>query len=108
MNMLKLAIGLGLLILTTRSEASGWKHVGENGSAGELLVDVDTVHRAGGMVSAWFGWPEYHSRFDRRAASALVRTTFYCGTREFQMSEFIMRDKNGHILRKLSFQEERN
>jgi hypothetical protein len=95
---LRSAIGLALFALATSADASTWRKVGESSSVGDLLADMDSVKRTGDTVSVWLQWPNYHSNYEPRVASASERAEFYCGAREFQLFEMIVRDKGGHVL----------
>lgn len=101
-------IGLTLLMLATGTESSYWRQVGKSATVGEAMVDLDGVTRTGSTVSVWLKWPHYHSYYQPRAASVLMRTTFYCGTHQFKIFQMIMSDKEGKMLLSLPDMPDRN
>lgn len=94
----KIWLGLALLAYTTSADASNWRQVGESSSVGKLFADLDTVKRSGDTVSVWLQWPNYHSNYEPRAASASERAEFYCSSHEFELFEIIVRDKQANVL----------
>jgi hypothetical protein len=103
----KIWLGLMLLAFTTSAHASNWRKVGESSSVGELFADMDTVRRTGDTVSVWLQWPNYRSNYEPRVASASERAEFYCGAREFELFEMIIRDKEARVLLNMTDDEGR-